>query len=250
MLSFILGIIMLSFFFVYKSVSFTSVPIIALIGSIIIIDMYNKKSKNIGLFFFSIALFTGFFDAITIESLTLSLPLFIYSYLNIRDNKKFGLLTAVRYFGIWLLGFLIMMASKWALTVMYYGTDYIGYLKERGSMRVANKNYDNFDNLYSLLKGMFLLLFPFCNFKYGYVVTILLLVFFVFNVIIYLDKKRYATLVFAACVPIIRFALVFSHAEQLYRFTFRALLPFVMLILFVCIKQIKNMIEMRKKDLH
>jgi hypothetical protein len=247
MLSFILGIIMCSFFFVYKSVSFTSIPIIALIGSIIIINMYHKKSKNIGLFFFTIALFAGFFDAITVESLTLSLPLFIYCYLNIRDNKKIGLMTCVKYFCIWFLAFMIMMASKWVLTVGYYGTDYIEYLKYRSSMRLANENHYNYDNMFTLLGGMFSMLFPFCTFKYGYVVTILILVFFVFNFVIYLDKKKYLPLIFAACVPLIRFGLFFSHAEQLYRFTFRALLPLIMFILFVCIKQIENIVVNKKE---
>ena len=247
MLSFIIGIILLSFFFVYKSISFTSVPIISLTGSIIIINMYKKNSKNISLFFFTIALITGFFDAITTESLTLSLPLFIYCYLNIRDNKKVKVKTAFKYFCIWLLAFILMLASKWLLTVLYYGKEYIDYLRYRGSLRTTNKIYTNYDNLFSLLKGMFLLLYPFCNYKYGYIITILLIVFFLFNFIIYLDKKKYSPLIFASCVPIIRYALVFPHSEQLYNFTFRALLPFIMFILLICIKQINNVVKSIKK---
>ena len=246
MLSFILGIIVLSYFLMYKSVSFTFVPLIAMIGSIIIIDMYKKNSKHIGLFFFIIALYTGFFDAITIESLTLSLPLFIYCYLCIRDDKKLGLLTAVKYFGIWLLGFMIMLASKWLLTVIYYGPEYISYLKAKGSVRVANKQHENYNNIFELLGGMSLLLFPFNYFKYGYIVSIVIGIFFLLNFIFFLDKKKYLPLIFASCVPIIRFTLVFSHAEQLYTFTFRALLPFVMFILWVCIKQIFNVFRKDK----
>ena len=45
-----------------------------------------------------------------------------------------------------MLGFLLMMASKWALTVMYYGKEYIEYLKYRGSLRTSIKGYDNYDN--------------------------------------------------------------------------------------------------------
>lgn len=229
-----------------SSVQYMAVPIISLISSIILVKMYENNCKNVDIVFFVNGIATAFFDMLTIETVSLTFPLFIYIYLNIKDQKKVLIKDFIKYLFLWGLGYILSFSTKWFIDVLYYGFDYIKFIFSKAMIRV-DSFHTNYDNIFQLLFGMINLLYPFCEMKNGYVFLLIIFIFFIYNFLFLVNKKRYLFLILICLVPIIRYTILFSHSELLYGFTFRALIPVVMLVSLVCCMQIINVFKYIKK---
>ena len=93
--------IMINAFFVTTCDNLMHDFMISMLASIVLINMYENKSKNIDLLFLIVGMLMVYFDHITCETLTLTLPLFIYIYLNMKDNKSIKSKDIIKYILLW-----------------------------------------------------------------------------------------------------------------------------------------------------
>lgn len=112
--AFIFGFISVDFFYVWKSMQFTSVFIIGLITSIYIILKYSKNKTFFSLFFIVGGL-TSFFDLMSAPIVTLGIPLIVVFIL--RKEKLIEIFKDCFY---WSSGYLLLWFSKWILVQSFF----------------------------------------------------------------------------------------------------------------------------------
>lgn len=192
-----------------------------------------KKKKDPSMLFFVAGMVTCFFDFLTTETLSLTVPLFIYIYLN-RDKVRFKDL--IKYVLLWLSSYALMFMCKWGLCAYYYGFDKIGEILGFASVRVSTEKM----NIFTVVGPMFIqalsYIFPFNFTGYGLPITLCLILIGLYNYVFNIsDKKKYLLLLLVGLIPIGRFLLLSSHSSFHIYFTYRALIPFIMFTLLVII---------------
>ena len=205
---------------------------ISMIASIILIKMYENKSKNIDLLFLIIGMLTVYFDHITCETITLTLPLFIYIYLNMKDNKSIKNKNIIKFIMLWLFGYFLTFGVKWLLLIIHYDGGIMDKIINPMTIRIYYENEIIFSVFFSSLKELPNYFYPFGYFSIK-VLLIVLSIFSLFYLIIKdnKNKKYYLWLLLIAIVPIIRYFVLSSHSNYHNFFTYRAFLPLVMMCL-------------------
>ena len=236
-ISFLLTCIGFTFYVLPISVEYMMVPIISMIGSILIINMYHKDSKYIDILFLVMGMLSAFFDFLTIETLSLTLPLFIYVFLCVRDKKEIKFSKFVLYCFLWILGYALTFGTKWLLNLIYYGKTFLDNLSYHAGIRF----YDSREKktFAIAMREVFDYIFPFFN-KY---IKYILMVIFSLNFIFLVDKKKNFYLLLICLIPIVRFRVLYTHSILVIAFTYRSFFPILLFMIYVFLYEIFNIFK-------
>ena len=226
----LLSMLMVNIFIVPFSTEFFFSIIAMLVFSILMIDRINKD-KDVSMLFLIGGMVTCFFDFLTTETLSLSVPLFIYVYLK-RDDTTYK--EIIKYIIIWGLSYAFMFMCKWALCACYYGFDKIEEILGFAGNRVMTDKKNIFTVILPLFIQAFSYIFPFNFTGYGLPIVLGIILIAVYNFIFNIKyKSDYLPLLLVSLIPIMRFLGVASHSSFHIYFTYRALIPFFMFILLI-----------------
>ncbi len=217
---------------------------ISMISSIILIKMNENKSQNIDLLFLITGMLTVYFDHITCETLTLTLPLFIYFYFNMKDNKSINNKLIIKFIILWLLGYCFTFCMKWILVVIHYHGKFIEKIIDPMIIRIYYEKENVFSVFLNSLKEL-----PNYWYPFGYYTIKIILLIFSILLLLYLiikDKEKrqyYLCFLLTATIPFIRYLILSSHSNYHNFFTYRAFLPFIMLCLLSIVFGIKKALK-------
>lgn len=194
--------------------------VIALLGCILVV---SGKCKDHVCLFLLLGITVAFFDFLSIETLTLTMPLMCLIVKNRKNKTKMGVKEFVGFNIHWLIGYSFAFLYKWILCVIVLGKE---YLKLAISEGVTEFKYAasptsgislNIDMLFPFVKSSNkALLVYFCG------LVLVSLICFLFH------KKRcneYGTISFLVMVfliPYVRFFVLNNHVVYHYFFTYRA----------------------------
>ncbi len=225
-IAFLLASLSINIFFVPKSIQFLIVFIIMLIGIIIIKFLYERKSKNIDLFFFIIGMVTCYYDFLTVETITLTMPLLLYLYLKNKNNDSFNYKEIIKYIILWGIGYAGTFAAKWFIDFLHYGPGIISDIMHGASIRTWNSNNIMEELKFSIINN-FIPIIPFVYINNGHIIlALLLLLLLSFDLFV---NKKYIKILFIVLIPILRYLVLTFHSANLYFYTYRALLPVIII---------------------
>ncbi len=209
--------------------------------------------------FLIVGMLTAFFDFLTAETLTFTVPFALY-YITIRgtqnpaENRKAqrreDWLRLTKSGICWCIGYAGMFLTKWGLAAGVLGMDAfmqsMDMAKERisGDVSLTLNMAGEKADLVQRLQGIFqrnvgCLYWGTEDMTIGRVVLITMIVAAVLGIFWYMARKEHYIydkiwiLAVVALIPIIRFLVVSNHAYIHYFFTYRALLVTVMIILYI-----------------
>lgn len=215
--------------------------------------------QKVQLTFMVTGMLTAFFDFLTAETLTFTVPFAVY-YIAVwrpqsgakekNTQKRADWLLFIKCGVCWIAGYLGMFLTKWILAAGVLGKDVFmqsfDMAKERigGDVSLTLNMAGEEANLGQRLQGIFqrnagCLYWGTGEMTMGTVVLITMIAVAVLGIFWYMARKeRYvydkaAVLIVTALVPIIRFLVVSNHAYIHYFFTYRALLITVMIIFYL-----------------
>lgn len=212
--------------------------------------LLNKKS---GAIMCVAGVTTCFFDFLTTETITITIPLFILLVLLYKANKleeiKKELIFLVTRGMIWGLSYGAMFSLKWTIAAVFLGGEAFGKAVESASVRMigtvtlGNTNLDEVATSWKRFMGALIrnqgALFPFRGeMKMGAAIAAFGGILFLSFAIIYLFHSRnisYQLMVLAALlclVPYVRYTVLANHAYLHYFFTYRAQLIVLFVLLF------------------
>lgn len=146
------GFVAIDFFFIWKSMQFSSIFHIAIFSSIYLL-LHHKKIQNQYLLFFIIGGLTAFFDLLTAPLITLGLPLIVLTYLN-KSNVK----TVIVHCISWGIGYLLLWLSKWVLVELLFAPGAIQTALKTISSRTVSEPDPNFSYMQTLKLNIFQLI--------------------------------------------------------------------------------------------
>ena len=225
-IGFVLSTISINMFLVTKCINLMYDFIIAMIGSILVIRKYEKKDINIDIIFLVIGMLTAYLDMITCETITLTLPLFIYIYLYIKDNKKIDYKLLFKVIILWLLGYIGTYIVKWLLLVIHYHGEFFTRVIDPLKVRI-----DTDESFFSIIKDAFNFIIPYNN-TFKILFIIISIISIIINYI--LDNKNRINILFLillSIIPFIRYFVLLSHSSFHNYFTYRAFIPFILLLI-------------------
>ena len=232
-ISFIIMNLSINAFFTAFSVQYYFATLLMYIFTLLILKAYEKNSKNICLLFALSGSLTCFFDFLTCETLTLTIPLFIYIFLSLKEKKEVTLKFIIKCIIIWGLFYSLTFLTKWLIDILYFGIDYRKEIFQKAMIRVGNENlpiYMRFGKSILLSIGSLL---PFSFFKNSMIIPIILILISL-HILIF-EQKQYSLLLIPTIIPIIRSLILSTHSYYFYYFTYRSygiLILFVNLLIF------------------
>ncbi len=244
---FTIGAVCINLFMASRCDNFFHVFMITMISSIIIIKMYEKKSKNVDLLFLANGVLTACFDMLSCGTLPVTIPLFIYIYLHILDGKKLKFRLLFRYVMLWLLGGILSYVVKWIILCIHYGGGFKEHVLEPMKVRVGSGDQGRLAVFGASIYGVLHYVFPYDLYVFKYVFIILGLLAFFYMLKEKKNRLNYIYLLIICTIPFIRYLFLAEHSNYHNYFTYRAFMPIIMfLLLFIILAFIK----LKKKVLH
>ena len=220
--------------------------------------IYTDETKA-QLTFMVIGMLTAFFDFLTTETLTFTVPFVIYYILlqsDRQDSKikqiriKDDIILMFRHGIVWGIGYLGMFLIKWMLATVTLGKDALMTAVDSAMERVNGEVSLTLEmagekaNLLQRIQGILVRNFG-CLYwsngeiKSGAVVGISICVLALIALFLYLarkeseDRNKWVVLMLVGSVPFIRFMILSNHAYVHYFFTYRCLMTTVFVILYL-----------------
>lgn len=224
-----------NFYVTTKCLQYFNCTFYALLFSCLMLQKQSLYRKRKGLCFFIIGMLANFFDLLTFESLTLSLPLLLAELEN--EERLFGkLLNVLKSSLLWLTGYAFMFASK---CLLYYfaapdtAAHMLGFKITQRMIGVDSSEKYPFSETIKLtlscLKGV-----TFSN--YGWICLFFVILFLIAAVLrIFYQNKRLDNAIVAfviGLIPIARFFVVREHSSSHFYFTYYALITSVIAVLY------------------
>lgn len=220
-----------SIWFNLNTICHTAPLFIALIGCIVI---DNKKSINWTNLFMYLGISTAFFDFLSTETLTLTLPLV---FVIVRLHRSGECLRLTKFLSIctsWFIGYTMTFIYKWLLCTFLLDTSYFELAVSRGYEEIITES--------SVTSGIALnisMLLPFTNSSNTaliiFISCVLLLI-----IVSYLFHKNNCNknnvityLVLISTIPYIRYLLIPNHSIYHYFFTYRAQIASLLCVLVI-----------------
>lgn len=238
-----LGAASINIFFASKCDNFFYVTMITMISSIIIIKMYERNSKNVDLLFLINGILTACFDMLSGGTLPVTIPLFIYIYLHILDNKKFKFRLLVRYILLWLLGGILTYVAKWIILLIHYHGGFREHVLEPMKVRISSGDQGRLAIFASSIYGVLHFIYPYDLYIFKYIFIVIGLLSFIYVLKNKKNRTNYLYLFIICLIPFIRYLFLAEHSNYHNYFTYRAFLPVIMfLMLFISLAfiDIKN----------
>ncbi len=246
-ISYFLGLLSINIFFMTQSLQFIPIMYVALIGTNLVLRMRENGSKYFDVLFLLLGIATCYFDFLTAETLSVTIPLLVYTYLEIKEKGKVPIRQIVGWSLLWLIGYAGTFATKWLLV----------YLDE-GVVGLKNIYVNMFGHRTNLgfLKSMFITtsrnltyLAPFCymNGNVPFIIAVVSGFCLIYNVIF---ERKYLVLYLICLIPVLRFATITGHSFFLGYFAYRALLYYAILLCITILKMIKRIFVRPKSSTH
>lgn len=216
------------------ALEYISMYFVMLIGSIVLLHYAEKgKTKNCILIFFLIGIFTCFFDFLTIETITLLVPLIILLVYKYKDCKNIQIKEISKYILkiviAWASGYVLMWIAKWGISVIYLNEDIKKVVFDNAIARIKEGTVYGLEEPIKTSKSVILrnihCLFPICFFDYKNAIIFIsafILISFLFITRKDEDKKLSLILFALGIVPYIRYLIIKGHSLNHYFFTYRA----------------------------
>lgn len=223
-----LSLIVVNFYIVPFCYNYYFSFLVAFIASINIVDNYKKDKNKIEKCMIVSGICTCFFDFLTCETLALTLPLFIYVSLNKNEVSFKELFKLIILWGI---SYALTFALKWGIDCIHFGSNFIFDIFDKASIRVYTNDSNIIKIFIANLINVFSNLSPFVYFKNGLTIFISIILIAIYNLIFNLkDRKKYLKYFVIAMIPFIRFFVLSAHTYEHHYFTYRALIPFIILL--------------------
>ncbi len=247
--SYFLSLMVINFIIVPYCFEYFFVFLISIIASIISLKIYHKDDK----YFYYLMIITGlsscFFDFLTCETITLTIPLLITVYLKYKENKKENIFKfIVKASLIWFLAYTFTFLIKWGLSIIVLGKEQINDIWQFASNRIYQEGaLHPLKIIGRSLKFMASLLFPFSLFnKNSFLVSIMFCCIVVLIYFIFLEKeqKKYmGLLILISLISVSRLVILFAHSSDHPFFDYRAYGPFIMSLLIILLEGVGNEIN-------
>ncbi|MGN1270088.1 MAG: hypothetical protein ACI4UU_04390 [Clostridia bacterium] len=239
--------------------------IIMLITSIIAIKKEKNGNEVLYYMFFIVGILTCYFDFLSTETLTLTIPLILVILIRHKENRIEKLKECskfiLRAIAIWLVGYSAMWISKWILSAIMLDSSLLETIKTKMFIRI-NGDIQNVStlNMYlgAITKNIYAL-FPIniVKRKWEFVIPIIVIIILLVYLI---DKKKIKrnwyikVLVVISIIPYLRYILLSNHSYKHYFFTFRAQMVTIIGILCIILElidkqKIKKIWRFLKKDI-
>ncbi len=241
--SFFLIAIAFSLIHVANNISYFNMIVISIVGSVIAMEMYKKRKDNYDILFALLALFTSFFDFYTIDVLSLTLPLLCLIILSRKDNKEMSIKKIIRYVLIWFGFYMLTFIIKWIIDYFYLGPEVLKDVSRRAKV----ESYDTKLGLRALqvFDENLKLIVPFYFMKNYIYLLIPIMMAFIYNIIYHVRFKYYKGVYIVILICFVRLLMVSVQSINLTFTTFRILIPVVLFIVYILIKQGINIVIKR-----
>ncbi len=233
--------------------------LVPLVTVFLIANKRMKEERNVAAMFLVTGMLTAFFDFLTAETLTFTVPFVIY-FITVRSEEmEKETKTAQRRkdwlflfkSGIcWCAGYAGMFLAKWGLSALVLGKDTflasadLALERINGDVSLTLSSTGPKADLWQRLAGIFqrnlgCLYWSPQDVKISTVILITLIIVSVSGIFWYMMRKekyeydRVALFTVVALVPYLRFLVVSNHAYIHYFFTYRAQLVTVMVLLYL-----------------
>lgn len=242
---FALAILSVNFFVVPYCLEYVPMFYVMFISSIMI--LYLQDKQKIFYLFLITGICSNFFDFLTVETITLCVPLVIHFYdLYLKgavNSVRKNLIYFIKLCACWLCGYMFTWMSKWVISAVVLRTHVMTNVGESISQRSVGKIEKV--SFGEQLKGALLLnvrnLLPFRITKgpAGTIIMVLAILCLLLAVWFVYRKKKIeeVTLIFLliAWIPYVRYLVMSNHSYAHDWFTFRAQLSTVMAVLLALI---------------
>ena len=234
MIGILVALIATNAYVVPLSLEYISMYLVMLISSIFTLQFIEKnKTKAILPLFFIIGIFTCFFDFLTIETVTLTVPLIIllvykYKNNNLIDNKEI-FKYIIKLIMVWGIGYVLMWITKWGISTIYLNEDIKKVVLENAAQRIERTKVYTVGQSSELSNSVILrnvhCLFPLCFFE-GKNIIVFLGAFLLFTFLFLTRKEKNIKLpliIFTiGLIPYLRYLAINGHSLIHYFFTYRA----------------------------
>jgi len=221
-----------SIWYVPFSLEYTWSIIIMLLAGILSFSIYNKKPVTYICFFVIIGNITAYFDFLSTETLTFTIP--IICILLLKD-KEHLLHNTQNYFTLtikaglsWLTGYISAWIMKWTVASIILQTNAFQLALHQANTRITGEveNISFFNQALGALVRNVSCLFPF-SYIQGQSFMIALTTAGIIAIFYYLFRDSHNTtlpmvLCMIASIPFVRFVLISNHSYLHYFFTYRA----------------------------
>ena len=229
-IAFFLASLSINIFFVPKSFQYLPVFIIMLVSLNVIRVLEKRNSKYIDIFFFVTGMITCYYDFLTVETITLTVPLLYLLYFKNKEKEDVNFKTILKYLLLWIIGYLGTFLMKWIIDIIYFGPSIFKEIMHDASIRTWNSR-DIVEDLHFSIINNFVPIIPFVYINNGHLILLLLVVVgLLYDSVI---NKNFFKMDFIALIPIIRYLVLTFHSAHLYFFTYRALFPIIILVLLI-----------------
>ena len=228
------------------------------LGTAIFLTIPKKDDSSCFCYFLSIGIITYFMDFLTVETLPLTIPMCMWLIEKGRQSgsdakcRREGLIFLIKSTLMFLTGYVSMFLGKLLFIGVAMGGDTLksslaeGMLRSSGSAtgiysidgQLEIVVASGFKMYYAAIWRNFAMLFPLTEATNGsFTIAMTLTIIAACGLMVYLfhesDKKNYIypILWLAALIPIGRYLLLANHACVHYFFTYRALMPFLLVLI-------------------
>lgn len=224
--------------FGFNSLQYIPVFYICIISSLLL--LYKKDYK---LVFCCSGIAVAFFDFLTAETLTLTVPLLLYIFMNKKDLQVKSVLL---FCFNWLCGYCGTFLFKWGLSSIIYQKNYFSIALDK-----YNTHEMLFNRLFSVKYNINTLvgnLLTFNNSFWLFIGIILVLI-----IIVYLFRKSSTSIKYLLCmmsicmIPYIRYIVLAGHSWAYQWFTYRAQLVLIPALILVLSELDFSLVGRRKK---
>lgn len=205
--------------------------------------LFLKEKKKIPYLFLITGICSNFFDFLTVETITLCVPLVLHFYELHRKGEIKDFKSNLKYFiklcTLWLGGYLFTWMSKWLIASIVLRKNVMTNVMESVSQRTVGKVQETplLKQLINALIYNIRGLFPFHLTKNttGTVILFLAVLFVLFAVWFLYRKKKLEEVskifLIIACIPYLRYLVMSNHSYAHYWFTYRAQISSIMAVL-------------------
>ena len=248
--AFIVGLIAVNIWFVPFCLEYTWMFFLMLIISIAGFFMEKKGCDDFcfGLLFLLAGILAAYLDFLTTETITISVPLLIVSYMRISRSGKDGKLWAfiIKNCLAWGVGYLGMWASKWLIASFVLQENALIYVSDHIGERLSGDMGKSFNPLIFVISAIYRnirCIFPFGYGTAGFLAGLLIIFVTAYFAFVYKKKgfrlKRYLPLLFLGAIPFLRYMVVHNHAYIHAFFTYRAQIVSISAVFLIVIDSIK-----------
>lgn len=250
------AIVSVGFYAVPYCIEYVPMFYIMFISSIAV--LFLKDKKKIPYLFLITGICSNFFDFLTVETITLCVPLVLHFYELYRKGKIKDFKNSLKYFiklcTLWLGGYLFTWMSKWLIASIVLKRNVMTNVMESVSQRTVGKVQETplLKQLINALIYNIRGLFPFHLTKNttGTVILFLAVLFVLFAVWFLYRKKKLEEVskifLIIACIPYLRYLVMSNHSYAHYWFTYRAQISSIMAVLLAVTVNIDK--DLLKKD--